>query len=64
MMRKCPLSCRIIPVVRNDLLDYAVEIEWFDSHLGRMIRLLETLGQLDNTLIIVTADNGMPFPPS
>ncbi|MDB4705989.1 sulfatase-like hydrolase/transferase [Verrucomicrobia bacterium] len=50
------------PVVRNDLLDYAVEIEWFDSHLGRMIRLLETLGQLDNTLIIVTADNGMPFP--
>ncbi|HCZ03351.1 MAG TPA: heparan N-sulfatase [Verrucomicrobiales bacterium] len=50
------------PVVRNDLLDYAVEIEWFDSHLGRMIRLLESLGQLDNTLIIVTADNGMPFP--
>ncbi len=50
------------PVVRKDLLDYAVEIEWFDSHLGRMIQLLESQGELDNTLIVVTADNGMPFP--
>jgi N-sulfoglucosamine sulfohydrolase len=49
-------------VVRNDLLDYAFEIEWFDRHLGRMIQLLEERGLLDNTLIVVTADNGMPFP--
>ncbi|MBI1177760.1 sulfatase-like hydrolase/transferase [bacterium] len=49
-------------VVRNDLLDYAFEIEWFDLHLGRMIKLLEERGLLDNTLIVVTADNGMPFP--
>ncbi len=50
------------PVIRNDLLDYAVEIEWFDSHLGRMLETLEQRGELDNTLIVVTADNGMPFP--
>ena len=48
--------------VRGDLLDYAVEIEWFDLHLGRMIEYLEEIGELDNTIIIVTADNGMPFP--
>ncbi|MEZ6091483.1 MAG: sulfatase-like hydrolase/transferase [Pirellulaceae bacterium] len=47
---------------RNDLLDYAFEIEHFDRHLGKMLELLESKGQLDNTLIVVTADNGMPFP--
>jgi uncharacterized sulfatase len=48
--------------IRSDILDYAVEIEWFDTHLGRMIEMLERAGELENTLIIVTADNGMPFP--
>ena len=48
--------------VRTDLLDYAYEIEYFDIHLGRMIEKLEAIGELDNTVIIVTADNGMPFP--
>lgn len=48
--------------VRSHLLDYAFEIEWFDSHLGKMIKILEKAGELDNTLILVTADNGMPFP--
>jgi len=49
-------------VIRNDLLDYALEIEHFDQHLSRMLADLEQRGQLDNTLVIVTADNGMPFP--
>jgi N-sulfoglucosamine sulfohydrolase len=48
--------------IRSDLLDYAFEIEWFDQHLGKMIQYLEEIGELDNTIIIVTADNGMPFP--
>lgn len=48
--------------IRSDMLDYAYEIEYFDSHLLKMIKLLESKGELDNTLIIVTADNGMPFP--
>jgi len=49
-------------IVRNDLLDYAFEIEHFDSHLVKMIELLKEKGELDNTIIIATADNGMPFP--
>src|SRR6185436_14989921 len=49
-------------VVRNDMLDYALEVEHFDRHLARMLELLEQRGQLDNTLVIVTSDHGMPFP--
>jgi uncharacterized sulfatase len=49
-------------IIRGDLLDYAVEIEWFDLHLQRMLTYLEDIGELDNTIVIVTSDNGMPFP--
>jgi N-sulfoglucosamine sulfohydrolase len=48
--------------VRTDLLDYAYEIEWFDRHLEKMLTMLEERGKLDNTVVVVTADNGMPFP--
>lgn len=48
--------------IRGDMLDYAVEIEWADSHLCQMINHLDSIGELNNTIIIVTADNGMPFP--
>ncbi|WP_373495240.1 sulfatase [Aquiflexum sp.] len=49
-------------IVRGDMLDYAVEIEWFDLHLAKMMEYLEEIGELDNTIIIVTSDNGMAFP--
>ncbi|MCG6927441.1 MAG: sulfatase [Acidobacteria bacterium] len=48
--------------VRTDMLDYAFEIEHFDAHLQRMLNLLEERGELERTLVVVTADNGMPFP--
>ncbi len=48
--------------IRNDLLDYAYEIEYFDKHLDRMLKALEERGMLENTLVVVTSDNGMPFP--
>ena len=50
------------PTVRNDMLDYAYEIEYFDNHLVKMLEDLEKRGELNNTVVIVTADNGMPFP--
>ena len=50
--------------VRNDLLDYALEIEHFDRNLARVIATLEAAGELDNTLIIVTSDHGNPLPRS
>ena len=48
--------------VRRDLADYAFEIQWFDRHLERMLRTLEKRGELQNTIVVVTADNGMAFP--
>jgi len=49
-------------VVRSDMLDYAFETEWFDAQLGRMLEMLEEAGELENTLVVVTSDNGAPFP--
>src|SRR5690606_11819970 len=49
-------------LVKSDIADYVLEIEWFDTHLGKMIRFLKEKGELDNTIIVVTSDNGMPFP--
>jgi len=50
------------PTVRSDMLDYALEVEHFDLQLGRMLDQLAAAGMLKNTIIIVTSDNGMPFP--
>jgi uncharacterized sulfatase len=35
---------------------------WYDTHLAGMIYELEQRGELENTIVIVTSDNGMPFP--
>jgi len=50
------------PLIKSDFLDYALEVEWFDQHLGRALALLEKSGELDHTLIVVTSDHGAPFP--
>jgi arylsulfatase A-like enzyme len=66
---KSPESVTIVPPywpdeesIRVDMLDYAFETEWFDTHLGRMLARLGEIGELGNTLVIVTSDNGCPFP--
>ena len=51
-----------VDTIRKDMLDYAFEIEYFDSHLQKMLEKLEEIGELENTIVLVTADNGMPFP--
>jgi uncharacterized sulfatase len=50
------------PVVRGDILDYYVEVERFDRAVANALGLLEKSGQLDNTIVVVTSDHGMPFP--
>ncbi len=49
-------------IVRRDLLDYAMEVEWGDRQFGRALQVLEQSGELENTLIVMTSDHGMPFP--
>ncbi|CAN0466297.1 unnamed protein product, partial [Laminaria digitata] len=49
-------------VTRNDLLDYAYEIEDTDKHIQKILKTLKERNLLENTLVIVTSDHGMPFP--
>ena len=49
-------------VVRGDLADYAIEVEWADAQIGRVLDVLQKSGQMDDTLIVITSDHGMPFP--
>ncbi len=49
-------------IIRSDLLDYLIEVEDFDSVVENAISLLEQSGQLENTIVVVTSDHGMPFP--
>lgn len=49
-------------IVRSDLLDYYVEVEHFDTMVGRALASLEQRALLDNTIVVVTSDHGMPFP--
>jgi len=49
-------------IIRGDLADYAIEVEWYDKHIQEALAHLEEIGQLDNTIILATSDHGMPFP--
>jgi len=48
--------------VRSDILDYYVEVEKFDTQVAGLLKQLEQIGELDDTLVVMTSDNGMPFP--
>jgi arylsulfatase A-like enzyme len=49
-------------IVRSDVADYYYEVQRFDTLVSNALKLLEERGLLENTLIVVTGDNGMPFP--
>jgi arylsulfatase A-like enzyme len=50
------------PEIKSDLADYYYEVQRFDSDVAAAINLLDRMGELDNTIIVVTGDHGMPFP--
>ena len=50
------------PEVRSDVADYYWEVQRFDREVGALLAAIEAMGELDNTLVFVTSDNGMPFP--
>ncbi|NQU21439.1 MAG: sulfatase [Candidatus Nealsonbacteria bacterium] len=50
------------PDVRGDVADYYFEVQRFDRLVGDAIKSLEAIGELDNTIVLMTGDNGMPFP--
>jgi len=51
-----------VATVRSDLADYYEAAHEFDDLVVKALATLKETGQLDNTLIVVTGDNGSPFP--
>ncbi len=49
-----------VPEAREDLADYFGEIMAFDASLGLMLERLEAMGELDNTVVVVSGDHGAP----
>ncbi len=50
------------PEVRMDICDYYFEVQRFDREVGEALELLKKTGELDNTIVVMTGDNGWPFP--
>ncbi|MDX1680069.1 MAG: sulfatase [Akkermansiaceae bacterium] len=49
-------------VVRSDVADYYFEVQRWDKLVGSAVAELEKRGLLENTIVIMTGDHGMPFP--
>jgi N-sulfoglucosamine sulfohydrolase len=49
------------PEVRMDIVDYLAEVQRFDTELGEVMKSLADSGR-QNTLVIITGDNGWPWP--
>lgn len=47
---------------RGDILDYYFAVQRYDRESGHILQVLEAAGKLDNTLFVMTGDNGWPFP--
>ena len=48
------------PEVREDVADYLGEAQAYDAYVGLLLKQLEETGEMDNTLIVVSGDHGMP----
>jgi len=57
-----PLYFTDTPETRQDMASYYNEIARFDYYVGKVMEELRRQGVLENTVIIVMADNGRPFP--
>jgi arylsulfatase A-like enzyme len=50
------------PEVRMDVADYLAEVQRFDKEVGEALAALKAAGRDGNTLVVVTGDNGWPWP--
>ena len=48
--------------IRSDVADYYFEVQRFDHDVEVAIEKLKSLGVLENTIVVMTGDHGMPFP--
>lgn len=57
---KLPPFLPDVPEVREDLADYLGEVQAYDAYIGLLLKRLEETGELDNTLIVISGDHGLP----
>ena len=55
-LRKHPVPTGTTNEVLRTLYD--IEIEYMDEHIGRVVDYLDSVGQLDNTVIVIVSDHG------
>jgi len=60
---KLPKFMPDVPEVRADYTDYMGEIQAWDAGVGVLIEKLKAIGELDNTLVVISGDHGMPGVP-
>ncbi len=60
---KLPPFLPDVPEIREDINDYLGEVQALDAAVGVLIGELEKIKQLDNTIVIISGDHGIPgFP--
>ena len=57
---KLPPFLPDVDVVREDFADYLGEAQAFDASLGVIVEELKRIGKLDNTLLVISGDHGIP----
>ncbi|MFE5318340.1 sulfatase [Paenibacillus sp. NPDC056579] len=60
---RMPVFLPDVPEVREDFCDYLGECQAFDAGLGVILQRLEEIGELDDTLVVVSGDHGIPGMP-
>jgi N-sulfoglucosamine sulfohydrolase len=60
---KMPPVLPDVPEIREDMADYLGEAMAFDAACGVLVQLLEEMGELDHTIVMISGDHGIPgFP--
>ncbi len=50
------------PEIRSDILDYYTEVQRFDREVGEHLQALAAAHKSENTMVVISGDNGWPFP--
>lgn len=57
---KLPPFLPDVPEVREDVADYLGEVQAWDAYVGLLLAKLAATGELENTLVVISGDHGMP----
>lgn len=60
---KIPPFLPDVPEIREDVADYLGEVQAVDAYIGVLLKKLEEAKELDNTVVVVSGDHGMPGVP-